>query len=86
MQEVEAGYSAPGLTALTDTENWGGTFTMPVADRFSVGAKVDSLVQDQGLETDIQRGEPRLPGHGPLGSQCRLPRATTASTTRPSWA
>ncbi len=52
-QEVEAGYSAPGLTALRDTENWGGTFTMPVADRFSVGAKVDSLVQDQGLETDV---------------------------------
>jgi flagellar motor protein MotB len=54
MQEVEAGYSAPGMTALTDTENWGGTFTMPVADRFSVGAKVDNLVQDQGLETDTQ--------------------------------
>jgi flagellar motor protein MotB len=54
MQEVEAGYSAPGMTALMDTEHWGGTFTMPVADRFSVGAKVDSLVQDQGLETDVQ--------------------------------
>jgi flagellar motor protein MotB len=54
MQDVEAGYSAPGLTALTDTENWGGTFTMPVADRFSVGAKVDNLVQEQGLETDVQ--------------------------------
>ncbi len=53
VQEVEAGYSAPGLTALTDTEHWGGTFTMPVGDRFSVGAKVDSLAQDQGLETDV---------------------------------
>ena len=52
-QEVEAGYSAPGLTALRDTDNWGGTFTMPVGDKFSVGAKVDSLVQDQGLETDV---------------------------------
>ncbi|MCL7982686.1 MAG: hypothetical protein M8862_09195 [marine benthic group bacterium] len=52
-QEVDAGYSAPGLTALRDTENWGGTFTMPVGDRFSVGAKVDSLVQEQGLETDV---------------------------------
>ncbi len=52
-QEVEAGYSAPGLTALRDTENWGGTFTLPVGDRFSVGAKVDSLVQEQGLETDV---------------------------------
>jgi hypothetical protein len=52
-QAVEAGYSAPGLTALRDTDNWGGTFTMPVADKFSVGAKVDSLQQEQGLETDV---------------------------------
>ena len=54
MQDVEAGYSAPGMTALTDTKNYGGTFTMPVADRFSVGAKVDNLVQEQGIETDVQ--------------------------------
>ena len=54
VQEVEAGYSAPGMTALTDTKNYGGTFTMPVADRFSVGAKVDNVVQEQGLETDVQ--------------------------------
>ena len=54
VQEVEAGYSAPGMTALTDTKNYGGTFTMPVADRFSVGAKVDNLIQEQGLETDVQ--------------------------------
>ena len=27
---------------------------MPVAERFSVGAKVDNLVQDQGLETEAQ--------------------------------
>ncbi len=54
VQDVEAGYSAPGMIALTDTKNYGGTFTMPVADRFSVGAKVDNLVQDQGLETDVQ--------------------------------
>jgi flagellar motor protein MotB len=54
VQDVEAGYSAPGMTALTETKNYGGTFTMPVADRFSVGAKVDNLVQEQGVETDVQ--------------------------------
>jgi hypothetical protein len=54
MQDVEAGYSAPGMTALTDTENYGGTFTMPIVDRFSVGAKLDSVEQDQGLVTDVQ--------------------------------
>jgi hypothetical protein len=54
VQEVDAGYSAPGLTTLTDTRNFGGTFTMPVADRFSLGAKVDNRIQEQGLETAIQ--------------------------------
>ncbi len=53
-QEVGAGFSAPGLTALTDTTNYGGTFSMPVAERFSVGAKVDNRTQDQGIETRAQ--------------------------------
>lgn len=51
-QEVEAGYSAPGLTALTDTENYGGQFNMPVGERFSLAAKVDTRLQDQGIETE----------------------------------
>jgi hypothetical protein len=54
MQDVEAGYSAPGLTALTDTTNVGGTFTLPIGERFSLGAKVDSLEQEQGITTDVQ--------------------------------
>ena len=54
VQDVEAGYSAPGLTALTDTRNYGGTFVLPVADRFSLGAKVDSRVQQFGIETRAQ--------------------------------
>jgi len=51
VQEVEAGYSAPGLTALTDTRNYGGTFSLPIADRFSLGAKIDNRVQERGIET-----------------------------------
>jgi flagellar motor protein MotB len=54
VQEVEAGYSAPGMAALTDTKNYGGAFSMPIADRFSAGAKVDNRTQEQGLETEIQ--------------------------------
>jgi len=50
MQEAEAGYSAPGLTALTDTKSVGGTFNLPIGDRFSFGAKVDNREQDQGIE------------------------------------
>ena len=54
VQEADAGYSAPGLTALTDTKNYGGAFTIPIGDRFSVAAKVDSRVQDQGVELKAQ--------------------------------
>jgi len=54
VQEVDAGYSAPGLTALTDTRNYGGTLSLPLADRFIVGAKVDNRIQLQGIETRAQ--------------------------------
>ncbi len=50
VQEVEAGYSAPGLTALTDTKNYGGTFSLPIAERISLGAKIDNRIQEQGVE------------------------------------
>ena len=51
VQDVDAGYSAPGITALADTRNYGGTLTMPVAARVLVGAKVDNMEQALGLET-----------------------------------
>jgi flagellar motor protein MotB len=54
VQDVEGGYSAPGMMALTDTKTQGGTLHVPVADRFSVGAKVDKRVQEMGLETSAQ--------------------------------
>ncbi len=53
-QVVEAGFSAPGLAALTDTENTGGTLSMPLFDRLNLRAKVDESVQEQGLETSAQ--------------------------------
>ena len=52
VQEVDAGYSAPGMTALSDTRTYGGTFNAPIAGRFSVGAKMDTLEQEFGLETN----------------------------------
>ena len=54
VQEVEAGYSAPGLTALTDTKTYGGTFSLPIGESFSFGAKFDSRIQEQGIETSAQ--------------------------------
>ena len=53
-QEVDAGYSAPGLTALSDTENIGGAVFIPIGDRFSLQAKSDRISQDQGIEMDTQ--------------------------------
>ena len=53
-QEVDAGYSAPGMAALTDTTNHGGTLSIPVGDRFSFGAKIDKREQDAGIDTEAQ--------------------------------
>ncbi len=50
-QTLDAGYSAPGLTTLTDTRFFGGTFRMPVNDRLDVNAKSDRRDQKDGLET-----------------------------------
>jgi flagellar motor protein MotB len=47
----DAGYSAPGLTTLTDTLQFGGTFDMPVTERIHLVAKADRRAQKDGLET-----------------------------------
>ncbi|MDJ0938340.1 MAG: OmpA family protein [Woeseiaceae bacterium] len=51
-QDVGAGYSAPGLTALTDTTNYGGSLSLPMGDRLALTAKLDYREQDQGIETE----------------------------------
>ena len=53
-QSLEAGYSAPGLATPTDLEHYGGTFRLPVGERFELAAKADRRVQDLGLETTAQ--------------------------------
>jgi len=54
LQQTEAGYSAPGESALTDTRQFGGTYRLPFNERLEVSAKADRLVQDEGLETTAQ--------------------------------
>jgi flagellar motor protein MotB len=54
VQDVGAGYSAPGLTALTDTKNSGGTLSLPIADKLSLHAKFDNRTQEQVVETHVQ--------------------------------
>jgi flagellar motor protein MotB len=51
MQSLDAGYSAPGQATIKDTEQYGGTFRMPVSKRLSLAAKGDQKTEDQGLET-----------------------------------
>jgi flagellar motor protein MotB len=53
-QTLDGGYSAPGLATLTDTQNFGGSFEMPVTDRFQLRAKADQRSQDYGLTTTAQ--------------------------------
>jgi flagellar motor protein MotB len=40
-QSLDGGYAAPGLQTLTDTENYGATFQMPVTERVTLRAKSD---------------------------------------------
>ena len=54
VQEADAGYSAPGMTAVTDTRTYGGTFSLPIGISFSLGAKLDKRIQAQGIETRAQ--------------------------------
>ncbi|SCZ64651.1 OmpA family protein [Thiohalomonas denitrificans] len=50
-QSLEAGYASPGLTAATDTDQYGGSLEMPVTERVGVRAKADKKSKQLGLET-----------------------------------
>ncbi len=50
-QHLDAGYSSPGQATIKDTEQYGGTFRMPVTSSLSLAAKGDQKIEDQGLET-----------------------------------
>src|SRR5262249_2459621 len=50
-QNLDAGYSAPGLETLTDTKNYGGTLTVPLSNTVNIHAKSDVLAQDEGIQT-----------------------------------
>ena len=51
-QNLDGGYSAPGLQTLTDLSNYGGLLRLPITERFSVNAKSDRRIQELGLATD----------------------------------
>jgi flagellar motor protein MotB len=73
LQELEAGYSAPGLIAIRERTQYGGTAYLPFTDRLSARAKVDMFQQQEGLKTET--GElnldSRMGEHWTLGSGVR---------------
>jgi flagellar motor protein MotB len=73
LQDLEAGYSAPGLAADRDISQYGATADLPVGDIVNIRAKADKQVQQQGLET--QAGEVnvdyRMGDHWTLSSGVR---------------
>ena len=47
-QQLDEGYSAPGQVALSDTQQYGGRFGMPLTDQLRLDAKADRLVAARG--------------------------------------
>ena len=54
-QTTDAGYSTASLFSVTDTQQYGGAFTIPITDRLRLNAKADSRSQTDAL--DSQAGE-----------------------------
>ncbi len=53
-QFLDGGYTGPGLTARSDTQNYGGRFAIDVNEWVSFTAKADRVVEKDGLETTSQ--------------------------------
>jgi len=53
-QQLDGGYSAPGLSTSTDTLQAGGTFHWQLLDVAAFEVKADWLREEQGLETSTQ--------------------------------
>ncbi len=52
LQDLGAGYSAPGLSTSGDLTQYGGTAEIPFSERWLGRLKLDRQVQPEGLETD----------------------------------
>ncbi len=51
-QQLEAGYSAPGLITLNDTTQVGGTLELPLFESVNVKLKADSRDEENALQTE----------------------------------
>jgi len=72
-QDLEAGYSAPGLITSRDLTQYGGTADLPLTERLSTRLKVDKQDQQEGLETETGElnVDYRMGDHWTLGSGVR---------------
>lgn len=52
LQDLGAGYSAPGLMTATDLTQYGGTADLPVTGRLTARLKMDKQIQVDGLDTE----------------------------------
>ncbi|MDX2493857.1 MAG: hypothetical protein QNK27_02725, partial [Desulfuromusa sp.] len=52
LQDLGAGYSAPGLSTTKDLTQYGGTVELPFADRWLGRLNLDKQVQVEGIETE----------------------------------
>jgi flagellar motor protein MotB len=52
LQDLEAGYSAPGQATARDLTQYGGTAEIPITGRLSTRLKMDKREEDEGLETE----------------------------------
>ena len=52
LQDLDAGYSAPGLATAKDLSQYGATADLPINEALGVRIKVDKQVQQEGLETE----------------------------------
>ncbi len=51
-QDLEKGYSAPGLATEHHLTKYGATASIPINERLTAGVKADKKVQEEGLETE----------------------------------
>ena len=51
-QTIDAGYSAPGLETLTDTNAYGGSFNIPLTEALSLRGKSDAIDQKDRIHAE----------------------------------
>jgi hypothetical protein len=76
IQNREAGFSAPGQLTATDISQFGGTLSMPLAEKINLNVKVDDKDQKDSLRTSSldTSADYRLDEHWRLSAGTRIDR------------